>query len=72
MIGCATLAVASVALGQVTALEAVDGGVRLATTPVLRSDGDPASVRVLVDGQFRRFAAQRPCRARRDAHPSAR
>jgi hypothetical protein len=42
-----------VAAGQVTALDAVPGGVRLATTPITRTDGEPASVRVLVDGQFR-------------------
>ena len=52
-LGCATLAVAAVAAGQVTALEAVPGGVHLVTTPVVRPNGEPASVRVLVDGQFR-------------------
>jgi hypothetical protein len=52
-LGCANLAVAAVAAGQVTALDAVSGGVRLATTPITRTDGEPASVRVLVDGQFR-------------------
>ncbi len=53
ILGCNNLGVASVAVGQVTALDAVDGGVRVATTPVVRSDGEPASVRVLVDGQFK-------------------
>ena len=52
-LGCSTVAAASVAVGQVTALQSVAGGVRLATTPIVRADGEPASVRVLVDGQFR-------------------
>jgi hypothetical protein len=48
-----TVAVASTVVGQVTALEGVPGGVRVATTPVVRTDGSPAPVRVLVDGRFR-------------------
>lgn len=57
-LGCSTMAVAAVAAGQVVALAATADGVRVATTPVARSDGDPASVRVLVDGRFR--ASLRP------------
>jgi len=52
-LGCSTMAVAAVAAGQVMALAATDDGVRVAATPVERTDGDPASVRVLVDGRFR-------------------
>ncbi len=52
-LGCSTMAVAAVAVGQVMALEATGDGVRVAATPVQRSDGDPASLRVLVDGRFR-------------------
>lgn len=52
-LGCSTMAVAAVAVGQVMALTGTDDGVRIATTPVERTDGDPASVRVLVDGRFR-------------------
>jgi hypothetical protein len=52
-LGCSTLGVAAVAAGQVTALDVVPGGVHLVTTPVVRAGGEPASVRVLVDGQFR-------------------
>jgi hypothetical protein len=52
-LGCVTTGVAAVAAGQVLALEAADGGVHLATTEVVRNDGSPASVRVLVDGWFR-------------------
>jgi hypothetical protein len=53
ILGCNDLAVASVAVGQVTALDPVAGGIRVATTPVVRTDGEPASVRVLVDGRFK-------------------
>ena len=52
-LGCTTLGVAAVQAGQVMALEAVDDGVRVATTPVERTDGSTANVRVLVDGNFR-------------------
>lgn len=52
-LGEATVAVGSDALGRVTALEAVPGGVRVATTPIRRNDGSPAPVRVLVDGWYR-------------------
>ena len=57
-LGCSTVGVAAVAVGQVLALDAVAGGVHVATTEVLRVDGSPATVRVLVDGQFR--ASLRP------------
>ena len=57
-LGCVAVGVASVAVGQVTALETVEGGLRVATTPVLRVDGSTAAVRVLVDGRFR--ASLRP------------
>lgn len=52
-LGCATVGVAAVTVGQVLALEAVDGGVRMATTEVTRTDGSPAPLRVLVDGKYR-------------------
>lgn len=57
-LGCSTMGVAAVVAGQVMALEAAGDGVRIATTAVRRADGDPASVRVLVDGRFR--ASLRP------------
>jgi hypothetical protein len=53
IIGCTTIGVAAVVVGQVVALEAAGDGVRVATTEVSRTDGAPANVRVLVDGQFR-------------------
>jgi hypothetical protein len=52
-LGCTSTGVAAVAAGQVMALEADGDGVRVATTAVERTDGAPANVRVLVDGQFR-------------------
>lgn len=52
-LGCVTTGVAAVAVGQVRALEAADGGMRLATTRIERVDGSTAHVRVLVDGWFR-------------------
>ena len=53
VLGCSTTGVAAVQAGQVTALEATGDGVRVATTEVTRTDDSTASVRVLVDGQFR-------------------
>ena len=53
ILGCNVLAVGSVAVGQVLAVEAAPGGVRIAATPVTRTDGSPAPLRVLVDGNFR-------------------
>lgn len=53
VLGAADVAVGSDVVGKVLALEAVPGGVHVATTPVTRTDGSPAPVRVLVDGAYR-------------------